>query len=116
MVACNAAYSKAYSYKEHLAHSLDYMLDLQDTPTLAQRTLVVRWSTGVLDLEETLQPPDLEGALSDEDPHLEDAPPLDAGVRALGSVTVRALADDNVALLILDLGEKLVELFYCQHC
>ncbi|KAK1249148.1 hypothetical protein MKX07_002664 [Trichoderma sp. CBMAI-0711] len=60
-----------------------------------------------LDLEEAPQPPDLEKGLADDDANDEEVPPLDAGVRALGGVAVGALADDNVLLLVLDLGEKL---------
>lgn len=54
-------------------------------------------------LEEPLQPPHLKSAVRAEDEDLEDAPPLDAGVGALGGVPVCPLTDDNVALLILDL-------------
>ena len=78
---------------------------------LAQRSLIERWSTGILDLEEASQPPDLESALAKQHAHLEDAPPLDTGVGAFGGVAVGSFADDDVALLILDLGEELRELF-----
>jgi hypothetical protein len=81
--------------------------------TSAERALVEAGSARVLDLEEALEPPDLEDALADDDAHLEDAPPLDAGVGALGGVAVGALADDDVALLVLDLGEEFGELLDC---
>jgi hypothetical protein len=54
-------------------------------------------------LEEPLQPPHLESAVCAEDENLEDAPPLDAGIGALGGVPVCPLTDNNVALLVLDL-------------
>ena len=65
------------------------------------------------DLEEPLQPPYLEDALADEHAELEDAPPLDAGVGALGRVPVGALASDDVRLLVLDLRQELGELADC---
>ena len=58
-----------------------------------------------LDLEEALEPPDLEDALGDEHADLDDTPPLDARVGALGRVAVHALAHDDVGLLVLDLGD-----------
>jgi hypothetical protein len=58
-------------------------------------------------LKEPLQPPDLEEALANQHGKLEDAPPLDAGVCAFGRVPVCSLADDNVALLVLDLRDEL---------
>jgi len=60
-----------------------------------------------LDFEEPPQPPDLEDRFADDDANDEDVPPLDPAVCALGSVPVGALADDNVRLLVLDLGEDL---------
>ena len=81
--------------------------------TSAERALVEAGSAGILDLEEALEPPDLEDALADDDAHLEDAPPLDAGVGALGGVAVGALADDDVALLVFDLGEEFGKLLDC---
>ena len=81
--------------------------------TSAERALVEAGSAGILDLEEALEPPDLEDALADDDAHLEDAPPLDAGVGALGGVAVGAFADDDVALLVLDLGEEFGEELDC---
>lgn len=80
----------------------------------AQSTLCVLG--GVLDLEESLQPPDLENTLADDNAHLENAPPLDARVGAFGGVTVCALADYDIALLVLDLGEELGELLDCTWC
>ena len=81
--------------------------------TSAERALVEAGSAGILDLEEALEPPDLEDALADHDAHLEDAPPLDAGVGALGGVAVSALADDDVALFILDLSKEFGEELDC---
>jgi hypothetical protein len=54
-------------------------------------------------LEEALQPPHLENTLTNQHGKLEDAPPLYARVGALGRVPVYSLADNNVALLVLDL-------------
>jgi hypothetical protein len=81
--------------------------------TSAERALVEAGSAGILDLEEALEPPNLEDALGDHDAHLEDAPPLDAGVGAFGGVAVGAFADDDVALLVLDLGEEFGEELDC---
>jgi hypothetical protein len=81
--------------------------------TSAERALVEAGSAGILDLEEALEPPNLEDALGDHDAHLEDAPPLDAGVGALGGVAVGAFADDDIALFVLDLGEKFGEELDC---
>jgi len=58
-------------------------------------------------LEEALQPPDLEDALAHQDAHLEYAPPLHAPVGGLSCVAVDALAEDDVGLLVFDLGEEL---------
>ena len=58
-----------------------------------------------LDLEEALDPPDLEDALADEQAQLEDAPPFYAGVCRFGSVAVGAFADDDVGLLVFYLGD-----------
>ena len=43
--------------------------------------------------------------MAEQDAHLEDAPPFDTGVGAFGGVAVGAFADDDVTLLVLDLGE-----------
>lgn len=93
------------------------MLNLHavNTNTSAERALVEAGSAGILDLEEALEPPNLEDALANDDSHLEDAPPLDAGVGALGGIAVRALADDDVALLVLDLGEEFGEELDCGY-
>lgn len=63
-----------------------------------------------LDLEEASQPPDLEQGLADDDANDKHVPPLDSAVGALGRVSVGALADDDVLLLVLDLGEEVGEL------
>lgn len=64
-------------------------------------------------LEKALQPPDLKHTLSDQYRKLEDAPPLDARVGALSRVPVCSLADNNVALLVLDLRYKFRHLAHC---
>lgn len=69
-----------------------------------------------LDLEEPPEPPDLKDRLADDDTDDEDVPPLDAAVCALCGVAVGALADDDVRLLVLDLGEELGELLDCFSC
>lgn len=66
--------------------------------------------TGRSHLKESLQPPDLENSLTNEDNELEDTPPLDAGISALGRVPVCSLADNDIALLILDLRDKFCHL------
>lgn len=60
-----------------------------------------------LDLEEATQPPDLEEGFTNDDADDEEVPPLDSGVCALGGVAVGALADDDVLLLVLDLGKEI---------
>lgn len=62
-----------------------------------------------LDLEEATKPPDLEEGLTNDETDDKDIPPLDACVGALGGVAVGALADDDVLLLVLDLGEEVGE-------
>ena len=57
-------------------------------------------------LKESLQPPNLENTLANKHRKLEDTPPLNTSIRALGCVSVYPLANDNVRLLILDLGES----------
>lgn len=61
-------------------------------------------------LKETLQPPNLEDTLSDDNGQLEDAPPLHTAIGALGGVTVHSLAHNNVSLLIPHLGDSLRKL------
>lgn len=60
-----------------------------------------------LDLEEALQPPNLEDTLTDENKHLEDGPPLNTLVCRLGSIAVNTLTENDIRLLILDLCQKL---------
>lgn len=48
----------------------------------------------------------MEETLANQYHELEDAPPLDARIGALGSVPVYALAHDDVALLVLDLRDE----------
>jgi hypothetical protein len=69
---------------------------------------VWRWSLDhSLDLEEAAQPPDLEERFANNDANDEQVPPLDSGVCALGGIAVGALAEDDVLLLVLDLGEEI---------
>ena len=91
------------------------------SPKSAQGALVVRGSGGIFDLEEPLQPPDLEDAFPNHHAHLEDRPPLHTCIGRFGGIAVRALADHDVALFVFYLGEEVGELFYCgiktyQHC
>jgi len=53
-------------------------------------------------LKESPQPPDLEDTFSNDNTNDKQIPPLDSGVGALGRVTVGALTQDNVTLLVLD--------------
>lgn len=62
-----------------------------------------------LDLEEATKPPDLEEGLANDKADDKEIPPLDACVGALGGVAVGALTDDDVLLLVLDLGEEVGE-------
>jgi hypothetical protein len=48
----------------------------------------------------------LEDTICNQDTHLESAPPFDAAVGALSSVSVDALAQDDVGLFVLDLSKK----------
>ena len=83
---------------------------LRTEPARINQLSVAVWGQRLhdpLDLEEPPQPPDLEDRLADDDADDEDVPPLDPAVCALGGVSVGALADDNVRLLVLDLGEDL---------
>ena len=72
------------------------------------------WKTldDTLDLEETLEPPDLKDALAKQDAKLEDAPPLDTSICRLGCVAVGALADNDVGLFVFDLVEEVGEFFH----
>ena len=55
-------------------------------------------------LKESLQPPHLEDTLSDQNTELEYGPPFYSCVGTFCCVSVRALAYDNVRLLVFDLG------------
>lgn len=68
-----------------------------------------RGSDDALDLKEAAEPPDLEETLADDDADDEEIPPLDSGVGALGRIAVVALAENDVLLLVLDLGQELGE-------
>ena len=61
-------------------------------------------------LEEPLEPPDLEDTLADQDDELKDAPPLDARIGALSRVPVHSLANNDIALLVLDLCNQFCHL------
>ena len=58
-------------------------------------------------LEESLQPPDLEDTFADQDSHLEHTPPLYSGICAFCGVSVRSFSEDDVGLLVFDLGKEL---------
>lgn len=68
--------------------------DLKVTQSPAQNSKSL--GTVLAYLEESLQPPDLEYAFADQDNHLEDAPPLHSGVRALGCVSMGTFSEDDV--------------------
>lgn len=78
----------------------------------AKRSLVVGGSAGILDLKEALEPPNLEDALANDHAELENAPPLHPRVRGLSRVAMCSLADDDIALFVLDLGEEFGHLFH----
>ena len=61
-------------------------------------------------LEESLQPPDLEDTFTSQYTHLEDTPPLYSGIGALSGISVGSFPDNDIRLLILDLGKELGEL------
>jgi hypothetical protein len=63
--------------------------------------------TALAYLEEALQPPHLEDTLSHQDYHLEYAPPLDSAVCTLCRISMGPLANNNIRLLIPDLGKEL---------
>lgn len=89
-------------------------------PFLAPKILISSWCAYVymcipplnnpLDLKEPPQPPNLEHALANDNANDKNIPPLDSAVGALGRVTMGALTDNNVALLILYPLEKLGKL------
>jgi hypothetical protein len=88
--------------------TLDHTLDLQKVSVRQlQRRTVVKTTAAATHFEEPLQPPDLKYTFSGEDDELEDTPPLHSGVGALSCVPVCALADNDVALLVLDLADEL---------
>jgi hypothetical protein len=101
-------------YRDDVFQTICLTYTPSNTNTSAERALVEAGSAGILDLEEALEPPNLEDAFANDDAHLENAPPLDAGVGALGGVAVGAFADDNVALLVLNLGEEFGEELDCE--
>ena len=84
----------------------DNTLDLQNQSDqyIAPKQVARRPETN---LEESLQPPNLEHTLSDKHGKLEDAPPLHPRVGALRRVPVYPLSHHNVRLLILNLGQGL---------
>jgi len=89
---------------------------LYDTLDLEQVFSIGKSEEGcsmVTHLEKPLQPPDLKEALAGQHHELEDAPPLDARIRALSRVPVRPLANNNVALLVLDLCNEFRHLADC---
>lgn len=71
-----------------------------------RNAVLIEFLNNAFDLEEPLQPPNLETTIGHKDKKLEDAPPLDSAVGALSGVPVRPLSHKNVALLILDLIDQ----------
>lgn len=63
-----------------------------------------------LDLEESLDPPNLEGSDTNDDSQLESAPPFDSAIGALCGVSVYSFSQNDVFLLILDLCEEFGQL------
>ena len=63
-----------------------------------------------LNLEEATQPPHLEERFTNNNADDEEVPPLDSGVCAFSSVAVSAFTEDDVLLLVLDLGKEFREL------
>jgi hypothetical protein len=49
----------------------------------------------------------LEQGLAEDDSNDKQIPPLDTRVGALGGVAVSSLTEDDVLLLVLDIGEEL---------
>ena len=66
-------------------------------------------------LEEPLEPPHLEYPLPNQNTQLEDTPPFHPPVRAFCRVPVYAFADNDVALLVFDLVEKVEKFFHCRE-
>lgn len=63
-----------------------------------------------LNLKEPLQPPNLKHSLRDQDPQLEDTPPLDPRIRTLRRIPMHALPHHNVTLLIFHLIQQFRQL------
>lgn len=63
-------------------------------------------SNNALNLEESLQPPDLKAAIANQDKHLENTPPLDPPIRTFSRVSMRPFSHNDIALLILDLVDQ----------
>lgn len=55
-----------------------------------------------LNFEESPQPPDLEDVFTNNDTNDKQVPPFDPAVGALGCVSVGALSNNDVRLLVLD--------------
>lgn len=85
---------------------------LQLAPCVAGRSLMRQNSPPLysclsynsFDLEESLQPPNLEYCLSNQNTQLEHRPPLDSIVGALGCISMCPFSYHDVCLLVLDLG------------
>lgn len=102
----------AQSHDKHISHFNDaaHAFYFATAPDLRVRVL-----HQPLDLEETLDPPDLKHALADEEAHLENRPPLHAAVCGLSRVAVRAFTDDNIGLFVFYLGDEFGEGFDCSE-
>lgn len=63
-------------------------------------------------LKEPFQPPDLENAVCKKNSQLEKTPPFHAAICTLGGVSMGAFADNDVLLLILDVGKLFGQFFH----
>lgn len=66
----------------------------------------IKFLNNALDLEEPLQPPNLEAAVGYQYKKLEDAPPFDSAICALGRVSMRPFSHYDVPLFVLDLIDQ----------
>lgn len=57
-------------------------------------------------LKESLEPPHLENAFANQEYKLEDTPPLDTRICAFGCVSVDPFSDNDIGLLVADLGQR----------
>lgn len=81
--------------------TLDNSLDL---PKIF--SLILQLQKRVSHLKESLEPPDLKDALSNQHAELKNAPPFYPCIRALCSVPMRSLPNHDVALLVFHLCQE----------